>query len=447
MAQEGAALSFLGTSGNLSAIYQSSQLAAVQKFGVKLTGLTDPSHLTSSSFYVYYSSDLINGPKYRLTLNNGQFRQSYALDGDENTKDGQKKTVAQIMAYFWLTYLSDQMKSRTGLFWADAARTGKVTNVDAYSHTVETAFASSVRSNAFFTYNTDSTGAATTRSIIMGYAKKAGATAGTYVNLQEMALSAEVYVHEMGHANLLAAAGTAISHDNSNEQYYLTVSTCSDSTQVGKKYICSDVSSSYCANTTLSGLQTLCGASFNYSLTARFCKTANGCIGGINEGQADFHYLMMFPLKTALAETIFNSPIGGFNSSNTYSQDTSVSPAVCSTSILSEGAKRDVSQVPTSWTTTNFFNGSALQFNSCGVTIPGEIHGMGSAYAYLLWSIYSDPSTDKRIFEKTFQNHLAQMGPSTNFSSAKSALLSSDAALGGKNQAVISRVFTAKGVL
>ena len=75
--------------------YGSAELATLQTFGVHLTNLLSPTQLKSSSLDVYYSGANYNN-RHRIPLVNGQFKRSYASDGDGTADTNSLKATAQI---------------------------------------------------------------------------------------------------------------------------------------------------------------------------------------------------------------------------------------------------------------------------------------------------------------------------------------------------------------
>ncbi len=301
---------------------QFGQAIPEQTFGVKLTGMTSNNRLENNSISVKSS---LSAP---ATPSGNAWRFPYKDDSNNHN-------VAQVMAYFWLTYQEQQMISRTGKFYA----ANKRITVDAYN--------SLVQNNAYWD----------TQGIVMGIATPNGGS-------HEMALSAEVYLHEMGHANFQFAVGRFLNDSNAGSNPNL-------------------------------------------------CATSNGCIGAINEGQADFHFAMLFWDNTALGETFVNN-INGISQS---------------------GINRNPAKT-LQMKAYDYFSKSS-----------GEIHGMGSFYSSVLWSIYTDPQMNKKDFEKLFTAHLTMFTESTRFPEARDILIAQDANLfSGKYKSLITAAFLAKGI-
>lgn len=186
-------------------------LTAVQVFGVKLRNLTNPTVLRNTSINVSASSGV------RAVPVNGKWNFAYK-------DDTSKHAVSQVMAFYWLNEQIEYMRLNSGIFYAE----NKAITVDAFS--------SAVNNNAYWDGS----------RIVMG-------NFGT----QELALSSEVYLHEMGHANLDYATNGQI------------------------------------------------------TISSNRCATKFGCIGAIHEGMADIHANLLFPLDPTMAQTVTNS-LGGW---------------------------------------------------------------------------------------------------------------------------------------
>lgn len=295
-----------------------------QYIGVKfnfIDGRT-PAQLKNSSIRLFSSTNNIDLSQ----LSN--LKISYANDTNH--------ALSHLSVFMWLSHLESEMKKRTGAFFAS----GKNIPVDVYNEKIQ--------DNAYWDGN----------QIILGAATNAGKP------IQEMALSSEIYLHEMGHANLQFAVGRFLSDKNSGQQ-------------------------------------------------PGTCSSKLGCISAINEGQADMHALFIFSQNTALGETYANSLNG----------------------IKQNGIPRNVNQVH-KWTVANFYQLSA-----------GEVHGMGTAYASILWEMYRHPDMNPADFERMFSSHLLKLTESTRFSEARDIFLAEDLAhFQGKYQTLIQSVFTAKGI-
>ncbi|HPI40735.1 MAG TPA: hypothetical protein PLJ21_08010, partial [Pseudobdellovibrionaceae bacterium] len=252
----------------LSGISFGKDLEKQQSFGVKINNLSQTNSLTNSNVNI----KITNGTKATKNAE-GNWKFNYKDDSTDHK-------VGQVMAYYWLNEQINMMKNESGIFYAE----NKNIQVDAYK--------ASVKNNAYWSNN----------NIVMGSWTNSSGT-------QEMALSAEVYLHELGHGNLDHAMGTDVAIN-------------------------------------------------------KYCNTDQGCIGAIHEGQADIHAALIFP----------DDPTMGQSLSNT----------------LAGWKDRDV-RTNINSPVSDFFKYSS-----------GEIHGMGSAYASILWKIYTDPQMNRADFMKLF---------------------------------------------
>lgn len=302
----------------------------VQTFGVKLKNQTNPNSLSNGSIRVLASTGASASPQ------GGNWRFPYQSDTNNSN--------AQLMAYFWLTLQETEMLQRTGQFFA------RNKSVRVYAYTDQ------VRNNAYWDGGN--------QQIVMGYAAGSNGQPA-----HEMAMSSEIYLHEMGHANLQYAVGS------------------------------------------LQGIRP--PASMETCTNNCFCTGVRGCIGGINEGQADFHFLMLFHDSTPLGETWANN-INGINGRNVTRNQ-------------------------------NLTAQQAFSASSPG----GEVHNMGAFYAAVLWAIYTAPGVNKVEFEKIFMEHLTMLTGSADFKFARDRLLDADKLIfppSGKYQTVITNSFAQRGV-
>lgn len=348
----------------------------LQTFGIQLEDLTSATNLKSTSLDIGVTSG------QKLILNNGTYRASYSTDGNNHF-------LGQLMAYFWLTYQQKRIYNSTGIFYTKDQNIF----VDAYNP--------SVQLNAYWDGE----------KIVMGYADN---STGTMKH--EMAMSAEVYLHEMGHASLDYATGSVDGSGN-------LVTSLNMLSNAKVYYYCYTDNYVYASEPTT----TVCPDDYAPIL---LCNSKEGCIAAIHEGQADFHHFMVFHENPNLFETMYNS----------FSGDSSAA------------VHRDPRRTQT-WVTNDYYLKSkivAYQKLSSSVqqiTMYGEVHDMGSAYASILWNIYSDPGMFPADFEKIFMQHLQNLTSSSKFIDSRNALLAQDVALfGGKYQSLIRAAFSAKGV-
>ena len=186
--------------------------------------------------------------------------------------------------------------------------------------------------------------------IVMGIASNGGRN-------HEMALNSEVSIHEMGHANIDYATHGAVHGDPSDS----------------------------------------------------FCNPQEGCINSINEGQADFHFILIFPDHTAMGETWTNR--------------------------LDGISFRDASK------NQNLTAKQAYDRNL------GEVHDMGALYAAILYSIYTNPGMIRNDFEKLFSLHIQKLTRHSRFKNARDILIAdNETFFKGKYTDMIREAFNSKGV-
>ncbi|MBX9767286.1 MAG: hypothetical protein K2X47_08455 [Bdellovibrionales bacterium] len=311
-------------------IRYTTDLSSIQTYGVKLVGLGASNMLENRSLRILM--DRLPGAQRTSKAN---WKKPYANDPNHN--------VSQVMAYYWLNYQLVGMKQRTGVMYTE----NKAIPVSVLDEQVV--------DNAYWDGD----------QIVMGIFTRAGRS--------EAALSADVYLHEMGHADLQYATNNAIADD--------------PNTETG-------------------------GGSY-------WCKTVDGCMSAINEGQADFHYLLMFPDKTALGESFANS-IAGLGS--------------CGNSV-----SRDVSK------TSNL---KASEAYAACTGVPGEGHVMGTIYASVWWGLYTSAGVAGRPdIEKMFGEHLKELRGRDKFADAGQKMINIDKALfAGKYAALIRSSFAQHGI-
>lgn len=354
-------------------------LSKWQTLGVKIENTVNSLLLKSETIDVV--SIPLDGFKKRLPLSDGQYKVNYA--DDETTF-----ATAQLTAYYWLTFMEKELLARTGLFYA------KGKNI------LVAGFDNRIAGNAYFVHpNVESFGG----SILAGFNP---VSSGSSQVASELGLSGEVFVHEMGHANLFHALGEMVATGAGN-----TNATC----------VYEDM------NTGVVEVKScLEEPSFaNYQVLVNGCNSSQGCMGAIHEGVADFQAFITIPGLTSVGELIANSPAG----------------------IYSGKLSRNVRKL-SALKMSEFYNSSIVATGSTAQPqIGGEVHGMGSGYASILWEIYSSPGVDQVRFEKVFMLHLSLLGTNSTFKEAYGALVAADLLVPGESQAaIIEEVFINKGV-
>ena len=255
-----------------SVVNNSMDLSAYQTLGVNF----DPASYNTSTGCLENSTYIIYGKTTTTNLANGSVQLSASKACFTNFKAAYKNdtsfNVAALMAHYYLNLQQSFMTEWVGS-WSG---TNKAIPVFSYAN------GTTVNGDAFDNNASFSGSPATgTGKIFMG-AWERGLPAGT---VQEMALNSEVYLHEAGHSNIFFGTN-AIPNTTKN---------------------------------------IACGTGG----TSKCCNTADGCYGAINEGQADYHSLILFPDSPVVGEAIFNANTGlvEFGLSRNYDSLTSLTPA------------------------------------------------------------------------------------------------------------------------
>lgn len=373
-------------------------LSSIQTFGVKLAGRKTAKQLVSSSVIVKrgtFKATLQKPIDLKSGLNS-EIKVPYGSDTNSVT--------ALTHAFFWLQQLEAQLLARTNIYFAARKR------VEVFLLAGESqSLPSSLLNNAFWS-SSDSGGRAKTNWISVGIANQSSRN-GYY----EGGLDAEVLLHEMGHANFAYAKGFPQGDIFADNYGY---------------YGCRNATDTACTSPVR-----LCGKVNSLSVLP-----SDGCQSAINEGLADFHYLMMFPEYPTIWETNLLSENGLMSRNMNAAKNKKVSDFISGQfcDIL------DANKLQDTQTEDNCIgpngHGGVYRDNA-------EIHLLGTAYASILFGIYSDPKTDKRAFETTFLLHLQQIGPSTRFPESRDLLLAIDEnQFDSVNSGIIQSIFSAKGI-
>ncbi len=331
-----------------------SQLTAVQTFAVQITGTEDEllknSHfdidigntgdigvidtmihsivnidigpLIISSPYLNSISDAIQ----RVKLSNGKWTTPYS-DGDYS--------VEQVMSYYWLMYQHDWMKENTSNFYASE----KGVKVTAFSSNPFEAYFSPLENKIALGLICDLTSNPPSCDPPIG-----------------IGLSAEIIIHEAGHANIFHSIGGLREGLESGCQTHVSCES----------------------------RKSLCDLSEEEILEAsRCCSNEKGCFFAIDEGQADFHAAILFPSSTEMGEMFQNSTSG------------------ISGCFPGGGLSRSAADSATK-------NANAQQvFSNCtSHKGPGEIHMAGVLYNSIWWEIYKHENTEESDILRLFTEHL-----------------------------------------
>jgi hypothetical protein len=210
-----------------------SNLDSLLIYGVKLAPTDGSGFLQNDSFVVKPSASTNSTMKRVQPNSSGNWKYPFSTNcsGTTCTADS-SHFIGQLMAYYWLNYQKDFMIKNTGVFYAANKKIPVIT------------YASNL-ANAYWDGS----------KVVMGD--------GGSSKSSEFAMGAEIYLHEMGHANLdLGSAGS------------INTPTCSDG-------------------------QNGC------------CSTAKGCFGAIHEGQADYHAAIIFPDRGGVVGEAVTNTLSG----------------------------------------------------------------------------------------------------------------------------------------
>lgn len=276
----------------------------------------------------------------RAKLSNGKWTTPY--------KDDENFSVEQAMTYYWLTYQRDWMEKNTSKFYAS-------------NKNIEAVAVSNIPLNAYWS--------PLENKIVAGIACIINSS-GTACQSPRvgMALSAEILVHEAGHANFSHSAPPSQTARGTGRAGCQTHKNCKDKSQS----IC-DLSQE------------------EMSEAARCCDTEKGCLLAIDEGQADFHAAILFSNNPAVGELLANNTKG----------ITGCFP--------NDGPPRDPKPNKTA-TASQIFNSCQASFGG-----KGEIHVMGILYNSIWWEVYNHTETQQEDILKLFTEHLPLLHYDDNF--------------------------------
>ncbi len=280
----------------------------------------------------------------RVSTAGGQFKFRYGNDTNHR--------FSQVMAFYWINLQIKYMVRQVGNFFAR----DRAIEVVSWYPDLDNAFWDPV--NRYVVISEDSTTGA------------------------EFSLGAEIYLHEMGHANIGYATNFAI-YNNSN----------TDNTKV-------------CSPNTP---------------TATCCQDNKGCMGAIDEGQADYHAAILFPSNTALGESLVNK-FDGFDECGV-------------TRKIDSNANLTATQA----------------YNACGGTLEGEVHLMGRVYASVWWEVRKKAALRSasgiKDIDKLFNEHLLTASVSDSFVDALTKIQTLDSQLfAGKYSSDFQNEFARRGI-
>ena len=335
-----------------------------------------PSYRSSLKSGLQQNGVFLRNNSYNITINyQGIERVTRREDGSWKFQYGQDHhPIVQIMTYYYLMYQMVWMQENAGGWYAHNK------NITAV------ALDERVKNNAYWSPMEN--------KISLGIMCRSQRSLSLFNSdsctpKMEMGLSAEITLHEAGHANF---------YHSINQEF--TENLCR-------------------LHTDCSG-NSICNSNKDPEELSVCCRDERGCFFAINEGQADFHAAMIFPELPQIGETITNSVDGMKCQSDT-------------------GIHRNP-QINTNITAADIFNQCNRRFN-------GEIHDMGILYSSIWWSLYTDPSVNKKEIATLFTNHLPLITYSDNFETSAEKILKLDHLLyQGKYSRIITSEFARRGL-
>ena len=149
------------------------------------------------------------------------------------------------------------------------------------------------------------------------------------------------------------------------------------------------------------------------------CTRPEGCFKAVNEGQADFHSVVIFESSPSIGEGVTNNIQRGLG--------------VCMSRNLDVIKNRTMIEV----------------YNGCGPgsDLSGEIHKVGTFYASIWWVIYTTIRVEKVEILRLFMEHLPLVSYDDTFETVGLKILNLDKQMfDGKYSGIIQRAFTSRGL-
>lgn len=214
----------------------SSDLSGFQNWAVDITDLDNSGFLQNSNIQV----NITNGSRRRTSQG-----LNFAANGTDNDR-----AFVQVSVYHWANRVFNLMES-----WGGAPTRNQLTTFDAYDESIE--------NNGFFAFDD--------KGIYMGSIDSRVFTGNGSTRIrQEIALSAEIVIHEYGHAAHYEATNGGVAFYSQN-----TTRSCPQSS-----------SSNQC------------------------CTSSNGCSLAIIEASADILSSFVFPENPSVGDVFVNDPDG-----------------------------------------------------------------------------------------------------------------------------------------
>lgn len=176
------------------------------------------------------------------------------------------------------------------------------------------------------------------------------------------------------------------------------------------------------------------------------CTTSDGCLHAINEGQADFHGLMLFP---NFPVEVPRHPIKNFlNRENLMKKGENIQSPFFNDSggcyiLRNPKANRNI-------TSEDAFNCGQWRSKS-GKGGKGGVHDMGALYASIWWEIYNHEDTSKKDIATLFTEHLPLVSNDDTFRTVIVKIINKAYHLFGHTKGnhyacIISQEFTKRGL-
>lgn len=324
-------------------------------------------------------SHFLENPSYRITINYGDAqRVTPREDGSWKFEYGHPDhPTAQIMTYYYLMSQIKWMEEHAGGWYA---KNKNITVVAVDEDFPNNAVWSSQN-------NTISLG-------VLCHPQSPGQS--SCLPRMEMALNAEITLHEAGHANFyysvdrrLSLGGYCLNHQHNDGGQLLSV--CDE------KYLT------------------------DHSVRNVFCNKEKGCFFAIREGASDFQSVLMHPNAPQIGETLANNTDG----------------LTCPTETQIHRNPQANQQIT-----------AQHLFNNCSTNrMSGEVHQMGILYTSLWWSLYTHSEADPSEMAQIFTNHLPLITYDDTFETAGYKIMSLNHTFyRGKYTKIIEEEFQKRGL-
>ena len=358
-----------------------SGLTASTNFPVGQRNFVDTSNIPNEE----YDRNALEPDEGKVFLQNHSYDVTLNYDGIERAfrrEDGSWKfeygisdhSVVQVMTYYYLMHQMKWMQENGG-GWYALHKNIKVIALD-----------EDVKNNAYWNPLENTIG--------LGFVCESNLPFQILRNVtcdfkMEVGLSAEITLHEAGHANF---------HHSRASQFTASEEFCRSHTNCAGVSICQAGE----------GENSVC------------CSDTKGCLLAIDEGQADFHLSVIFPDAPQIGESIVNDING-----------------------LKCPSNESIHRNPE----TNRDATNGQMFYQCDQNAHGGVYSMGMLYSSIWWSLYTHPSVNQQEIMNLFTNHLPLVTSDDNFETAGRRILNLDGMLySGKYSSIITSEFEKRGL-